>query len=233
MSGATEVSATVGVHRVATHESVQVSRDEWIRELKTIQRRGGYAVADKPVDESSSISKFIAVYSAAIDGHIDETLMRIDGALHVRQMVVDCEDYVACVASQRLVQYFEEEQWKRSVARLLKEGESRECLFPTWNNYKGFKRGCTKIMAAQMDQEVRAVQESLGIQTYYGAMMGAKQAGNEAAHPTDLWDEEIMYEAINTVYDPLGKRTRSNNKRMKALYELYKTIVFEGLKEFQ
>ena len=85
-------------------EQRSMQRNEWVTYLKQLKESGGYIVPDMPVQEheEKDFSEFIVVYHAATGQDLDPELMRMDGALHLRQMIRDIEDFVAQQASREL-----------------------------------------------------------------------------------------------------------------------------------
>jgi hypothetical protein len=213
-----------------------MNKTEW---KKTLQDMADcYVVPDFPAtdEDKKNMTEFIIVYTNCTKDSniIDPKLMLMEGALHVRQMVVDVEDYVAQQASRRLhSKITTDPQWDRLRAALAFETEDGNyaptAIFYSWHDYKGFMRVADEPIKTLMDDCLRQVQQELNLDQYFGGIRAAKEQGNLVAHPVDLWDEALMTKTIDVLFPVSQKRDRPKNISLKRLYQLYKKTVFTDL----
>ena len=179
-----------------------------------------------------TVNEFIIVYKEGVElSNITEKMMLIDGALHIRQMVIDVEDYVAQESSRRLLQMLADGNLEESVASDITHATSNDedQMFYTWNELKGFMRGGSKTTASRINHVVQEVQQELNLRYTFGAIKAAKEVGNPVAHPTDLWDEAKMFAAINVLFPQNKCRTRSINQALRTVYDVLKSTAFSNL----
>lgn len=183
--------------------------------------------------EKQALKEFLVVYEAdSGNASVTPKMALIDGALHIRQMVVDVENYIAQESSRRLIQKFRDGELPTSVVDDLKytaEANDENLMFYSWNELKGFMRGTTKSTGLALNRIIIEVQSEHQLKRTYGAIKAAKEVGNPITHPTDLWDEKKMFAAIDAIFSPNRRTTRSTNHGLRTLYAMFQATVFENL----